>query len=437
MSHGTNFGPETAESSHSVVRSFTEPENGRTSTTTQSTESNLRDLGSTNLSVTSGTNSASEDERTRLLCELESTIGSFRDRKISKTAAIASVIRILGENTYVSITESQKEATFDSYLTEILSIQSNLDNSVENAEPSSIRPQTPSSLEAEGKKGKNKADRDDESSESDDEDERVSKRQKLVESDMPWHVSTESSISTTSHPSCQETSRLLRAFNQDIAKAKFFVKISANSPTGIPSSQWERILKGDAVDLNQIFASLHHVVPDEERTGRLGDTEISFGVSEPKKKIRTAAEWSFAWRRASKAIGFAFPHRREELLDYGDYIESEFAAKLTSSHHKIILYDIALRNEVAAGQRFLLTDFNRFNRLYSAIVLPDGIETHTDYSIGKKSTNTYRSSGRSEICNKFNAGTCKQTNRECNYLHACKNCRKTGHTKPECPDRSK
>ena len=78
------------------------------------------------------------------------------------------------------------------------------------------------------------------------------------------------------------------------------------------------------------------------------------------------------------------PHRREELLEYGDYIDLEFSAKLSSSHPKIILYNVALQNEVAAGQHFLLTDFHRFNRLYSAIILPDGIEGHSDQPPGKK-----------------------------------------------------
>ena len=76
--------------------------------------------------------------------------------------------------------------------------------------------------------------------------------------------------------------------------------------------------------------------------GRLGDSEITFGVAEAKKQVLSAAEWSAAWRKASKAISFTFPHRREELLDYGDYIEAEFVAKHSSVHHKIILYDIAL-----------------------------------------------------------------------------------------------
>jgi hypothetical protein len=86
----------------------------------------------------------------------------------------------------------------------------------------------------------------------------------------------------------------------------------------------------------------NHVILDEERTGRLGDTEITFGITEAKKKIKTSAEWSSAWKKASKAIFFAFPHRREELYEYGEYIESEFAAKHPSLHHQLILYDLAM-----------------------------------------------------------------------------------------------
>ena len=177
-----------------------------------------------------------------------------------------------------------------------------------------------------------------------------------------------------------------------------------------------------------------HTIPDEERTGHLGDMEISFGVSEPKKRISSAAEWSTAWRRASKAICFAFPHRREELLDYGDYIESEFAAKFSSSHHKLLLYDIALRNEVAGGQHILLTDQHKFSRLYSAIVMPDGVESIQEPSFGKKPSGSSQASGKPEICNKFNAGKCKNADAECKYRHLCKLCKKPGHGKGTCPD---
>ena len=156
-------------------------------------------------------------------------------------------------------------------------------------------------------------------------------------------------------------------------------------------------------------------------------------VAEPRKRVSTAAEWSAAWRRASKAIGFAFPHRHEELLEYGDYIESEFAAKVSSSHHKLLLYDVALRNEVAAGQHALLTDHHRFSRLYSAIVMPDGIEGQSDKSSGKKPSKSHQGGDKPEICNKFNVGTCKNSDAECKYRHLCKNCRKPRHGRNDCP----
>ena len=119
-----------------------------------------------------------------------------------------------------------------------------------------------------------------------------------------------------------------------------------------------------------------------------------------------------------------------------EYIESEFAAKIISSHHKLLLYDIALRNEVAAGQQFLLTDFPRFSRLYSAIVLPDGVEAIADKPAGKKPGKGHQSE-KSDICNKFNSGTCKNSNAECKYRHVCKNCGKSDHGKKNCPDGSK
>jgi hypothetical protein len=169
----------------------------------------------------------------------------------------------------------------------------------------------------------------------------------------------------------------------------------------------------------------------------LGDTEITFGVSEPRKRVSTAAEWSASWRRASKAICFAFPHRREELIEYGDYIESEFAAKISSSHHKLLLYDVALHNEVAAGQHILLTDHHRLSVLYSAIVMPDGTESNNEPSSSRKPPKPGKQGDKPETCNKFNAGTCKNSDSECKYRHLCKLCGKPGHGKKSCPDGSK
>jgi hypothetical protein len=437
MSHGDRPGPESAETSSPAWRLIAEPLSTNSPTTTQPTGTTSGGVSYTShRDSTLHTIPTPEDGRLRILKDLEQHVESFRKEEVSKTTALASILRVLGENSDVEVTQSQKESTFDSYLTEILAIQSARDHSRVPANPDD-EPAQPFDVPAPGHKPRGRSFRESGvESDSDDGDDKPSKKPKLLESDMPWFIPSEEAIVSHSNPSCQATCRLLRAYNQDISKAKFFVKIATNAPSGIPSSQWERILRGDSIDLNQIFASLHHVVPDEERTGRLGDAEISFGVAEPKRRISTAAEWSSSWRRACKAITFAFPHRREELLEYGDYLESEFAAKVTSSHHKLLLYDTALRNEVAAGQQVLLTDHHRFSRLYSAIVMPDGIEGTSDHSSGKKPPKP-RGGDKPEICNKFNSGTCKNSDSECKYRHLCKTCGKSGHGKKDCTDGSK
>ena len=432
MSNGDQLGQGSTSPSFETSGSFPESSYANPSATTGTSGTISDPSTSSRQGNPEPTDSSSEDQRIATLGELENAIESFRGRRISKTETISTILRILGDASNVSLTQVQKDSTFDSYLAEIQSIDSSFSESrIPDGEQlhNESTPQQEGVLSHGSRKHPETSDSDNES-----EDGSSSKRQKLSESDMPWYEEPSDTLTKLCDPSCEETRRLLRAYNRDIAKAKFFVKIARNAPAGIPSSQWERILKGDAVDLNQIFASLHHVVPDEERTGRLGDAEISFGVAEPKKRVSTAAEWSAAWRKASKAVSFAFPHRRDELVDYGEYIESEFAAKFASSHHKILLYDIALRNEVAGGQSIVLTDHHRFSRLYSAIVMPDGVESSQEPSTNKKSSSYQHSGNKPEICNKFNIGKCKSSDADCKYRHLCKKCKKPGHCKKDCPD---
>ena len=88
---------------------------------------------------------------------------------------------------------------------------------------------------------------------------------------------------------------------------------------------------------------MHFIQLDEERKGRLGRAEVIFTVAESKRQVKTGSEWSSAFRRMSKAVIFLFPHRREELFDYAEHIESLFSAKHTSAHSKVILSDVPAR----------------------------------------------------------------------------------------------
>lgn len=157
-------------------------------------------------------------------------------------------------------------------------------------------------------------------------------------------------------------------------EAEFYVRTSASAPQGFPSSQWRRFLKGEPADLNHILSALHRTTFDEERGGGIGDTSISLGTAAPAKQVKTASEWSTAWQHAARATGFMFKHRKQELEDYGGYIERLFAAKHNSAHRAVILYDSAIRTYVAGGQQTLLTDVDRFAHLYAAIIMPDGVD---------------------------------------------------------------
>ena len=164
---------------------------------------------------------------------------------------------------------------------------------------------------------------------------------------MPWYTATSSS---NRRASCVETCRMLLRFSEDLSGVKSFLRVAHNLPDGIPSSQWDRLLRGESVDLNQILSSMHFVQLDEERKGRLGSAEVVFSVAESKKHVRTGAEWSSAFRRMSKGVTFLFPHRQEELLEYAEHIEGLFSAKHASAHSRVILYDQSVRNQVGGGQ---------------------------------------------------------------------------------------
>ncbi|KAF5379230.1 hypothetical protein D9615_005864 [Tricholomella constricta] len=265
------------------------------------------------------------------------------------------------------------------------------------------------------------------------------KRRKLSSSDLPWH-SQEILARQDGRSSCQATQTLLYTYERDPAWVRRQIIISGVAPSTIPPGEWDSIFRGTAVNLDAVFSSVHHVLPPKEDVGRVGSTEIRFSNPEPSKRIRTSSDWTTAWDDVSEATTIAFPHRARELKEYGSYIRSEFSAKLPISHPKIILFDIAIRNFVGGGQRYLLTDYHLFSRFHSAIIAPDGVESAG--TSGTKSTSglRYRSTGKrisgnkTEVCHRFNdAGrSCPNSPTSCRYLHACKSCGSTGHGQREC-----
>ncbi|KAF9543883.1 hypothetical protein CPC08DRAFT_621102, partial [Agrocybe pediades] len=225
-----------------------------------------------------------------------------------------------------------------------------------------------------------------------------------------------------------KTRKLLAYYHKDIKQAKFFTKIAPGVPHGIPSSQWERILRGEPLDLHILLSSIHNVVIPQEKQIAFGDTKLATSIDEPKRRVRSAYEWSSAWHLATRATSFLFPHRQDELREYGTYIEGWFTAKHPSLHPKVLLFDNSIRNLVAGGESCRLTDFHKFLQLQNAILVPGGPEYQLSSSQSKPSR------GKSfEICNRFNTTTgCPNSDSDCRYKHICKSCRKPGHSQSSC-----
>ena len=381
--------------------------------------------------------SIGEDGHQALRTELSSLISEYREKRLSKSKAFSKISSLIDKDLILS--DSEKEKAINLYVDELNSINHNaqsrlftmpvpekektIDDSVHE-----ILDQVSHGV----KRGKEQCD-DSSGEESDNVDETPHKKPKVKESDMGWYDPNESSLDRD-NIIYQETCRLLRVYNKDISRAKFLVRTSRRTPEGIPSSQWERILRGEILNLDHFLSSLHRTTITEEGETRVGNTKISIGVADAKRHVSTAAEWSSAWHLAARAIAFAFPHRAEELRLYGDFISSEFAGKIPSSHPRVILFDIAVRNAVQGGHKYLLTDRSLHLRFYSAILMPDGVEANTSASANRRSTQPRASGSKTDICNRFNTSNgCPSSDAVCKYRHICKNCKKGGHGKEQCP----
>ena len=236
---------------------------------------------------------------------------------------------------------------------------------------------------------------------------------------MPWYGVRGSRTYINHAKSCTKTCELLELYGEDLPRSKFLIRTAPGAPEGIPTSQWERILRGEVLNLDHFLSSIVRTAVNEDRKARLGETQLTFATSEAKRKVRSSSDWAAAWQRASQAIVFAFPHRWDELEEYSTHIQAEFNAKHTVAHQRIILYDIAVRNYVGGGQTTLLTECNHFSHLYASIVLPDGVEFVSTATTRRPGSG--RPTSNSEICNKYNSPSgCPHS--PCRYKHACRSC---------------
>ena len=263
---------------------------------------------------------------------------------------------------------------------------------------------------------------------------RSNKKQRIYESQMPWYDNENRIRRSNTNPSCNKTRDILDIFQRDLATVKRWIRCASSAPAGFPSTEWDALVKGETIDIDTVFSSLHHIHSIDEGVGRVGSTEIQFGRPKPAAKVETSGQWTSAFNLIVKATAFLFPHRYDELRQYGDYMEELFSAKSTAVHPKLFKYDEAIRYKVGQGQNILLTDRGEFTRYYEAIVASDGvgIEGTSGGSPGVPGKGG-KSKEKLDICHRFNgANGCSSTAEKCKYKHICKKCKRRGHGKMDC-----
>jgi len=93
---------------------------------------------------------------------------------------------------------------------------------------------------------------------------------------MPWY-NREEEARCNGNTECEESRRVLQLFARDFKVVRQWIQTSQTAPLRFPTSEWDNIIKGQAVNLDAVFSSLHHISAPKENLGRMGSTEISLG----------------------------------------------------------------------------------------------------------------------------------------------------------------
>ncbi|KAJ8462359.1 hypothetical protein ONZ51_g10950 [Trametes cubensis] len=184
------------------------------------------------------------------------------------------------------------------------------------------------------------------------------KRSRADPSQYAW-AATDFLLETQLHPHIVRTLELLRNYGEDITQAKRAINSSPSAPE-FPDTEWTNVLSGRAVDLDHVFTGRYTPGAEGRVSETIGDLHLSFSQPVASKRISTFGDWVFAWGRATRATTFAFPHRREELVAYGEYIGGLFGALAPAVHGRVLDFDRAVRKRVGSARNLRLTDFESF-----------------------------------------------------------------------------
>ncbi|KAG2743060.1 hypothetical protein P692DRAFT_201724183, partial [Suillus brevipes Sb2] len=150
-----------------------------------------------------------------------------------------------------------------------------------------------------------------------------------------------------------------------------------------PESELYNIIRGRVVNFDVVFSGWYSDEPEEYYEEKLGKLKIKIkGEAEPSKSVRSSQDWNVAYSLFSRAMRFAFPHRLDELDDYGNFIHQKFAQNVSKYHSRVIAFDKAIRKQVSQRRDLQLTDFDQFSDLYEGHFSLSGCCVNEEWSSG-------------------------------------------------------
>ncbi|KAG6847882.1 hypothetical protein H0H93_005225, partial [Arthromyces matolae] len=188
-----------------------------------------------------------------------------------------------------------------------------------------------------------------------DNDESSNSRHKFDPTQLPWYNHDEL-VQHSSDPRCAQNRKFLSYYLRHSKHVKREAIASHIYPAGFPTSELDKLIRGEPADFNAILSAHHHLGAPKENRGSIGNRTIILGVSDPVRKVENSGNWLIAASSYSKVLTMFFPDRTEEFADHIEYILQLFAAKHESAHPRVIAFDLAIRTRVGAGTRMLLTD---------------------------------------------------------------------------------
>ncbi|KAI9064554.1 hypothetical protein FKP32DRAFT_1714216 [Trametes sanguinea] len=385
-------------------------------------------------------NESTFDSDTVGLCE--SVVEDFRRGETRKAEAAAQLYRALRFEEVVEESDLQeRERAYETYfdMLEAIDKERNVvddggvpgregdppqETTSESEERDGITARVkPSLLERLTEPSPRKRLREDVDDGSDSESDRRARTKRLVDESLFPFISSIPEDVRQLPDALQRTLVLKENYTRDLTLAKQRVICSPGCPP-VPDSVWTDILANRYVDLDRVFSAIYTIDGDHKQSVKLGELELSGLPTKPKKHIERHGHWTIAWALYQRAVLYVYPHREQELRTYYDQINGFFAAVSELEAFRIINLDRAIRGEVGRSNTLLLSDFSRFNHLYTMHVVGAGAATP---SFSQGSSTSRRAATR-------RPGAC--SSRSCRYRHICSSCSGRDHVASSCPQKA-